>query len=80
MKKKIDLWTETEFIKVGNKFLNKNSNGKMYTEKEYKELLKRNQKELQEAQEKIKEAEEIIDGVKQKTMESNRTNKKSKRK
>ena len=52
----------------------------MYTEKEYKELLKRNQKELQEAQEKIKEAEEIIDGVKQETMESNRTNKKSKRK
>ena len=75
----IDLWSETEFIPVGNLYMNKNSNGKLYTKEEYKQLLLENQKQL-EAEQKIKEAEEIVDEVKQETKQINRGHKKSKRK
>ena len=75
----IDLWSETEFIPVGNLYMNKNSNGKLYTKEEYKQLLLENQKQL-EAEKKIKEAEEIVDEVKQETKQTNRGHKKSKRK
>jgi hypothetical protein len=75
----IDLWSETEFIPVGNLYMNKNSNGKLYTKEEYKQLLLENQKQL-EAEQKIKEAEEIVDEVKQETKQTNRGHKKSKRK
>ena len=75
----IDLWSETEFIPVGNLYMNKNSNGKLYTYEEYKQLLLENQKQL-EAEQKIKEAEEIVNEVKQETKQTNRGHKKSKRK
>jgi hypothetical protein len=75
----IDLWSETEFIPVGDLYMNKNSNGKLYTKEEYKQLLLENQKQL-EAEQKIKEAEEIVDEVKQETKQTNRGHKKSKRK
>ena len=75
----IDLWSETEFIPVGNLYMNKNSNGKLYTKEEYRQLLLENQKQL-EAEQKIKEAEEIVDEVKQETKQTNRGHKKSKRK
>lgn len=76
----IDLWSETEFIPVGNLYMNKNSNGKLYTKEEYKQLLLENQKQL-EAEQKIKEAEEIVENeVKQETKQTNRGHKKSKRK
>jgi hypothetical protein len=75
----IDLWSETEFVKVGDLYMNKNSNGKLYTKEEYKQLLLENQKQL-EAEQKIKEAEEIVDEVKQETKQTNRGHKKSKRK
>lgn len=75
----IDLWSETEFVPVGNLYMNKNSNGKLYTKEEYKQLLLENQKQL-EAEQKIKEAEEIVDEVKQETKQTNRGHKKSKRK
>lgn len=75
----IDLWSDTEFIPVGDLYMNKNSNGKLYTKEEYKQLLLENQKQL-EAEQKIKEAEEIVDEVKQETKQTNRGHKKSKRK
>ncbi len=76
----IDLWSETEFVPVGNLYMNKNSNGKLYTKEEYKQLLLENQKQL-EAEQKIKEAEEIVENeVKQETKQTNRGHKKSKRK
>jgi hypothetical protein len=75
----IDLWSETEFVPVGDLYMNKNSNGKLYTKEEYKQLLLENQKQL-EAEQKIKEAEEIVDEVKQETKQTNRGHKKSKRK
>jgi hypothetical protein len=75
----IDLWSETEFIPVGKLYMNKNSNGKLYTKEEYKQLLLENQKQL-EAEQKIKEAEEIVDEIKQETKQTNRGHKKSKRK
>jgi len=76
----IDLWSETEFIPVGDLYMNKNSNGKLYTKEEYKQLLLENQKQL-EAEQKIKEAEEIVENeVKQETKQTNRGHKKSKRK
>lgn len=75
----IDLWSETEFVPVGDLYMNKNSNGKLYTKEEYKQLLLENQKQL-EAEQKIKEAEEIVDEVKQETKQTNRGHKKPKRK
>lgn len=76
----IDLWSETEFVPVGDLYMNKNSNGKLYTKEEYKKLLLENQKQL-EAEQKIKEAEEIVENeVKQETKQTNRGHKKSKRK
>lgn len=76
----IDLWSETEFVPVGDLYMNKNSNGKLYTKEEYKQLLLENQKQL-EAEQKIKEAEEIVENeVKQETKQTNRGHKKSKRK
>ena len=76
----IDLWSETEFVKVGDLYMNKNSNGKLYTYEEYKQLLLENQKQL-EAEQKIKEAEEIVENeVKQETKQTNRGHKKSKHK
>ena len=76
----IDLWSDTEFVKVGDLYMNKNSNGKLYTKEEYKQLLLENQKQL-EAEQKIKEAEEIVENeVKQETKQTNRGHKKSKRK
>lgn len=75
----IDLWSETEFVPVGDLYMNKNSNGKLYTKEEYKQLLLENQKQL-EAEQKIKEAEEIVDEIKQETKQTNRGHKKSKRK
>ena len=66
----IDLMQATEFIKMPNgKYLNKLSNGKEYSEKELKELLKANNKEVtKKAKKKVEEA----DGVKSETMETDK--------
>ena len=39
--KEFDLATDTQFIPVGDKFMNKLSNGKMYSKEEYKELMRK---------------------------------------
>lgn len=39
--KKFDLATDTEFVKVGEYYMNKLSNGKLYTKEQYKELMRK---------------------------------------
>lgn len=55
----IDLLQATEFIKMPNgKYLNKKSNGKIYSEEELKELLKQNNKEVTKKSKKKKVEDE----------------------
>lgn len=73
----VDLLVDTEFIKIGkNKYMNKLSNGKIYSEQELKELLRKNNKEVQERykvlNEEAKPEEEVDNGIKPKTIQSNK--------
>lgn len=67
----IDLLQATEFIKMPNgKYLNKLSNGKEYSEKELKELLKANNKEV--TKKSIKKKAENVDGVEPEATETDK--------
>lgn len=73
----VDLLVDTEFIKIGkNKYMNKLSNGKIYSEQELKELLRKNNKEVQERykvlNEEAKPEKEVNDGIKPKAIQSNK--------
>lgn len=66
----VDLLTDTEFIKIGkDKYMNKLSNGIIYSEAELKELLRRNNRELHN---QIEEKKEEKNAIKPKTIQSNR--------
>ena len=67
----IDLLQATEFIRMPNgKYLNKLSNGKEYSEKELKELLKQNNKEV--TKKSIKKKVENVDGVEPEATETDK--------
>ena len=73
----VDLLVDTEFIKIGkNKYMNKLSNGIIYSEAELKELLRKNNKEVQERykvlNEEAKPEEEVDNAIKPKTIQSNK--------
>lgn len=79
----VDLLVDTEFIKIGkNKYMNKLSNGIIYSEEELRELLRKNNRELhkqleEKQKEKVEEnkveiAKEEQDAIKPKTIQSNR--------
>ena len=66
----VDLLIDTEFIKIGkDKYMNKLSNGIIYSEAELKELLRRNNRELHN---QIEEKKEEKNAIKPKTIQSNR--------
>lgn len=77
----VDLLVDTEFIKIGkNKYMNKLSNGIIYSEEELRELLRKNNRELHKQLEqkgkveenKVEIAKEEQNAIKPKTIQSNR--------
>jgi hypothetical protein len=71
----VDLMVDTEFIKIGkNKYMDKLSNGIIYSEEELKELLRKNYAELNK--QVVKEEK---DEIKPETTKTNRRRKSTKR-
>lgn len=71
----VDLMVDTEFIKIGkNKYMDKLSNGIIYSEEELKELLRKNYAELNK-----KVVKEEKDEIKPETTKTNRRRKSTKR-
>jgi hypothetical protein len=71
----VDLMVDTEFIKIGkNKYMDKLSNGIIYSEEELKELLRKNCAELNK-----KVVKEEKDEIKPETTKTNRRRKSTKR-
>ena len=71
----VDLMVDTEFIKIGkNKYMDKLSNGIIYSEEELKELLRKNYAELNK-----KVVKEEKDEIKPETTKTNRRHKSTKR-
>lgn len=71
----VDLMIDTEFIKIGkNKYMDKLSNGIIYSEEELKELIKKNNAEL-----KKEVVKEVKDEIKPETTKTNRRRKNTKR-
>lgn len=71
----VDLMVDTEFIKIGkNKYMNKLSNGVIYSEEELKELLRKNNREINK--QVVKEEK---DEIKPETTKTNRRHKSTKR-
>lgn len=69
----VDLMQATEFIKIGkDRYINKLSNGMIYSEKELKELLRKNNAELN------KVVKEETNEVKPETTQTNRRHKSTK--
>lgn len=70
----VDLMQATEFIKIGkNKYMDKLSNGIIYSEEELKELLRKNNREIN------KVVKEEKDEIKPETTKTNRRYKSTKR-
>jgi hypothetical protein len=70
----VDLMVDTEFIKIGkNKYMDKLSNGIIYSEEELKELLRKNYAELNK-----KVVKEEKDEIKPETTKTNRRRKSTK--
>lgn len=70
----VDLMVDTEFIKIGkNKYMDKLSNGIIYSEQELKELLRKNNKEINK--QVVKEEK---DEIKPETTKTNRRRKSTK--
>lgn len=71
----VDLMVDTEFIKIGkDKYMDKLSNGIIYSEEELKELLRKNYAELNK-----KVVKEEKDEIKPETTKTNRRRKSTKR-
>lgn len=71
----VDLMVDTEFIKIGkNKYMDKLSNGIIYSEEELKELLRKNNREINK--QVVKEEK---DEIKPETTKINRRRKSTKR-
>lgn len=71
----VDLMVDTEFIKIGkNKYMDKLSNGIIYSKEELKELLRKNYAELNK-----KVVKEEKDEIKPETTKTNRRRKSTKR-
>ena len=69
----VDLMQATEFIKIrGNRYINKKSNGIIYSESELKELLRKNNQELN------KVVKDETDEVKSETTQTTRRHKSTK--
>lgn len=70
----VDLMVDTEFIKIGkNKYMDKLSNGIIYSEEELKELLRKNNREINK-----KVVKEEKDEIKPETTKTNRRHKSTK--
>lgn len=70
----VDLMVDTEFIKIGkNKYMDKLSNGIIYSEEELKELIRKNNADL-----KKEVVKEVKDESKPKTTKTNRRHKSTK--
>lgn len=70
----VDLMVDTEFIKIGkDRYIDKLSNGIIYSEEELKELLRKNNRELNK--EVVKEEK---DEIKPETTKTNRRRKSTK--